>query len=96
MYRLKKSLYGLKQSPRAWFEKFTRSVKRQRYSQAQTDHTMFIKHSRDGKVTIFLVYVDDIILTGDDENEMNQLKTCLVVEFEIKDLGSLSYFLEWR
>ena len=57
---------------------------------------MFIKHSRDGKVTIFLAYVDDIILTGDDENEMNQLKTCLVVEFVIKDLGSLSYFLEWR
>lgn len=41
--KLKKSLYGLKQSPRAWFERFTQSVKNQGYVQAQSDHTMFIK-----------------------------------------------------
>ena len=57
---------------------------------------MFIKHSGDGKVTILIVYVDNIILTSDDENEMNRLKTCLVVEFEIKDLGSMRYFLGMR
>ncbi|RVW85218.1 Retrovirus-related Pol polyprotein from transposon TNT 1-94 [Vitis vinifera] len=71
-------------------------VKRQRYNQARTNHTMFIKHSGDGKVTILIVYVDNIILTSDDENEMNRLKTCLVVEFEIKDLGSMRYFLGMR
>ena len=49
---------------------------------------MFIKHSGNGKVTILIEYVDDIILMGDDENEMNQLKTCLAAEFEIKDLRS--------
>ena len=64
--RLKKSLYGLKQSPRAWFEKFTRSVKNQGYHQTQTDHTMFVKHSEGRKMAVLLVYVDDIILTGDD------------------------------
>lgn len=58
--KLKKSLYGLKQSPRAWFEKFTRSIKKQGYNQAQTDRTMFIKHLEDGKVTILIIYVDDI------------------------------------
>ena len=54
---------------------------------------MFIKLLGDGKITILIVYVDDIILTEDDENEMNRLKTCLTAEFEIKDLGSLRYFL---
>ena len=54
---------------------------------------MFIKLLGDGKITILIAYVDDIILTEDDENEMNRLKTCLIVEFEIKDLGSLRYFL---
>lgn len=91
--KLKKSLYGLKQSPRAWFERFTQSIKRQGYVQAQSDHTMFIKHSDDGKIAILIVYVDDIILTGDNVTKMDRLKKSLALEFEIKDLGSLRYFL---
>ncbi|KAK3018269.1 hypothetical protein RJ639_004504 [Escallonia herrerae] len=47
----------------------------------------------DGKRTILIVYVDDIILTGDDYEEMNRLKTILAKEFEIKDLEKLRYFL---
>ena len=42
--KLEKSPYGLKQSPRAWFEILTRSVKDQGYAQAQSDHTMFVNH----------------------------------------------------
>lgn len=91
--KLRKSLYGLKQSPRAWFEKFTRSVKNQGYTQAQSDHTMFVKHSKDGKIAVLIVYVDDIILTGDDLIEMERLKKSLASSFEIKDLGTLRYFL---
>ena len=72
--KLKKSLYGLKQSPRAWFENFTRSIKDQGYAQAQSDHTMFVKHSEKGKIAILIMYVDDIILTGDDMIEMERLK----------------------
>lgn len=45
------------------------------------------------KITILIVYVDDIILTGDDESEMARLKRKLAAEFEIKDLGNLKYFL---
>ena len=91
--RLRKSLYGLKQSPRAWFERFTKAVKCYGYSQCQIDHTLFIKHTSGGKTTVLIVYVDDIILTGDDEEEIQKLKKFLATEFEIKDLGSLKYFL---
>ena len=90
--KLEKSLYGLKQSPRAWFETFTQSVKKQGYSQGQADHTLFTKFSSKGKIAA-LVYVDNIILTGDDEVELARLKKNLAAEFEIKDLGSLRYFL---
>ena len=91
--RLRKSLYGLKQSPRAWFERFGRAVRRHGYCQSQADHTMFYKHSKEGKIAILIVYVDDIILTGDDSAELKKLKERLVDEFEIKDLGALKYFL---
>ena len=91
--RLKKALYGLKQSPRAWFDRFTKFVLKQGYSQAQSDHTMFVKFSKLRKVSILIVYVDDIIITGDDLVEMEQLKKELSKEFEIKNLGELRFFL---
>ena len=91
--RLRKSLYGLKQSPRAWFDRFTKAVKGYGFSQCQSDHTLFVKHSSEGKLAIIIVYVDDIILTGNHEEEIDSLKTSLMKEFEIKDLGNLKYFL---
>ncbi|RVW35073.1 Retrovirus-related Pol polyprotein from transposon TNT 1-94 [Vitis vinifera] len=91
--RLRKSLYGLKQSPRAWFERFTKVVKGYRFVQCQSDHTLFVKHFPEGKLAIIIVYVDDIILTGDHEEKIDLLKKLLTKEFEIKDLGNLKYFL---
>jgi transposase InsO family protein len=91
--KLKKALYGLKQSPRAWFGRFTKVMLALGYKQSQGDHTLFVKHSSSGGVCILLVYVDDIIVTGDDFAGIANLKQQLVKEFEIKDLGKLKYFL---
>jgi len=91
--RLKKALYGLKQSPRAWFERFTQAMVSMGYQQSQGDHTLFIKHSISGRVAILIVYVDDIIIIGDDLVERDILRRRLSVEFEIKELGKLEYFL---
>ncbi|RVW61349.1 Retrovirus-related Pol polyprotein from transposon RE1 [Vitis vinifera] len=91
--RLRKSLYGLKQSPKAWFERFTKVVKGYGFVQCQSDHTLFVKHFPEGKLAIIIVYVDDIILTGDHEEKIDLLKKLLTKEFEIKDLGNLKYFL---
>lgn len=91
--RLKKSPYGLKQSPCMWFDRFSKFLKKHAYVQGQANHTLFIKISPSGKRTILIVYVDDIILTGDDFGEMEKLREVLGKEFEIKDLGQLKYFL---
>ena len=91
--RLRNSLYGLKQSPRAWFERFGKAVKGHGYTQSQADHTMFYKLSIEGRIVILIVYVYDIILTGDDHDELKRLKRVLADDFEIKDLGVLKYFL---
>ncbi|KAL5706521.1 Beta-galactosidase 8 [Ranunculus cassubicifolius] len=90
--KLKKALYGLKQSPRAWFERFSQAVKCLGYLQSQADHTLFVK-CVDGATTILIVYVDDIIVTGDNTAEILKMKELLAKEFEIKDLGRLRYFL---
>ena len=54
---------------------------------------MFFKHSSDRKIIILIIYVDNIILTIDDETKMINLKNTFSREFEIKDLGALRYFL---
>ncbi|RDY01851.1 hypothetical protein CR513_14781, partial [Mucuna pruriens] len=55
------------------------------YRQSQGDHTLFIKHSPDGKLTLFLVYVDDMTIIGDDEIEKLTLKEKLGTQFEMKE-----------
>jgi Reverse transcriptase (RNA-dependent DNA polymerase) len=90
--RLKRSLYGLKQSPRAWFEIFSMAMKRLGYRQSDADHIMFIQR-KDEKICILIVYMDDIVLTGNDLAEMKRLKASLAKKFEMKDLGELRYFL---
>ena len=85
--RLKKALYGLKQSPQAWFGRFTQAMISLGYKQSH--HTLFIKHSQDGKLTLLLVYVDDIIIVGYDELEKQTLRERLATQFEMKDLRKL-------
>ena len=90
--RLRKSLYGLKQSPRMWFGKFTTVMLAQGYTQSNSDVTLFVHHGPGG-VVILVVYVDDILITGSDSTEATCLGMALAAEFELKALGPLRYFL---
>ena len=90
--RLKKTLYGLKQSPRAWFGRFTMAMKRYGYKQSNSDHTLFIK-KRENLITCLIIYIDDMVITGSDLEEISRLRERLFKEFEMKDLGRLKYFL---
>ena len=92
VYKLKKELYGLKRSSRAWFKRFTVAMKRYRYKQSNSDHTLFLKRKGD-LITCLIIYVDDMIITGSDIEEIAQLKNNLFREFEMKDLGGLKYLL---
>ena len=59
------------------------------YKQSNSDHTLFIKH-KEGKVTALIVYVDDMVLTGDAPCKMKALQEYLATKFEMKDLGQLN------
>ena len=89
--KLKKSLYELKQSPRAWFGRFTKSMRSFGYRQSNSDH--FILQKQHGKITALIVYVDDMVVTGNDPRERKALQSYLSSEFEMKDLYHLKYFL---
>jgi hypothetical protein len=62
------------------------------FQQSNSDHTLFLKHHQ-GKVTTLIVYVDDMIITGDDKEEIARLQEQLATEFEMKNLRGLKYFL---
>ena len=90
--KLLKSLYGLKQASKKWYEKLTSLLISQGYQQSNADHSLFT--FQNGKnFTALLIYVDDVILAGNSIAEFTRIKNILDSNFKIKDLGTLKYFL---
>ena len=92
VFRLRRALYGLEHAPRAWFAKFSSTISQHGFSGSSFDTTLFLRQSGHG-ITILLLYVDDMIITGDDMQSIQDLKHFLGGQFEMKDLGPLNYFL---
>ncbi|KAK4395750.1 Retrovirus-related Pol polyprotein from transposon RE1 [Sesamum angolense] len=90
--KLKKAIYGLKQSPRAWFDKFSRIIGEFGFSRCQADHSVFVQTTKTGMV-VLAVYVDDILIIGSDINGIEETKTYLQKHFVTIDLGRPRYFL---
>ncbi|GJU00934.1 ribonuclease H-like domain-containing protein [Tanacetum coccineum] len=81
--KLVKSLYGLKQAPRKWNEKLTSVLIENAFKQSLNDFSLFVKNDKD-VMLIQLVYVDDIIVTGNNVNEINKFKQFLGSKFLTK------------
>ncbi|KAJ4767670.1 Gag/pol [Rhynchospora pubera] len=89
---LHKSLYGLKQAPRAWFLKLSNALVSFGFKSSNYDPSLFISNHNGHKLFV-LVYVDDIIVTGDDDKLVAECIEQLSTQFAVKDLGKLHYFL---
>lgn len=90
--RLNKSLYGLKQASRNWYSKFSCAIRKAGFKQSMADYSLFTRVHGDS-FTAVLIYVDDMIITGNDPAAITTLKKFLDEHFRIKDLGKLKYFL---
>ena len=82
----------MKQAPRAWFAKFNSTIRDFGFSSSAHDSALFIRKTKRGTI-LLLLYVDYIIITGDNTVGLSSLKQFLNRQFEMKDLGLLSYFL---
>ena len=89
--RLKKSLYGLKQASRQWYSKLANCLHDVGFTQSSSDYSLFTRKTTSNFMAL-LVYVDDIILAGDDAEQISTVKEFLDRNFKIKDLGRLSFF----
>lgn len=94
--RLIKSLYGLKQAPRQWYKKFDSFMAEHDFKRTESDHCVFIKRYAGGDFLILLLYVDDILIVGQDRIKIAALKKDLSKSFAMKDLGPAKQILGMR
>jgi hypothetical protein len=90
--KLSKALYGLRQAPRAWNVKLDKSLKKLNFKRCLSEQAVYTRGT--GSNTVILgVYVDDLIVTGGNPGEIDLFKRQMMTEFEMTDLGLLSYYL---
>ncbi|KAE8669591.1 hypothetical protein F3Y22_tig00112230pilonHSYRG00138 [Hibiscus syriacus] len=91
--RLKKSLYGLKQSPRQWYKRFDSYMIKIGYNRCEYDCCVYVKSLDDGSFIFLLLYVDDMLIAAKNMDDVIGLKTLLSHEFDMKDLGATKKIL---
>lgn len=89
---LKESTYSLYQAPQCWFSKLSTTLTQYDFKYFYADYSVFI-YATNRIILCFLVYVDDIIIIGNDSQEIATFKSHLSTCFHMKDLGNLKYFL---
>jgi hypothetical protein len=93
VYKLKKTLYGLKWAPRAWYERLTTYLLAKGFTRGQADRTLFIRQQGTHKL-IAQIYVDDIIFGATLDSLAHEFSEEMKQEFEMSMIGELNYFLD--
>ena len=90
--KLKKSLYGIKKSPRMWYQKFDTYILGLGFVRSKVDHCVYSKQVGDHFINIVL-YVDDMLLIGNNKDVIKEVKSQLSSKFDMKDLGATNFIL---
>ena len=90
--KLKRSIYGLKQSARCWNTELDHQLKDIGFTQSKNDPCIYTRITA-GELFVIAVYVDDIIQAGKSTNEIEEVKQSISSKFDAVDMGPLHYFL---
>ena len=93
VWKLERSLYGLKQASRAWYQKAKEEFGQLSFTRCDADHSIFIHNGPDQVFCIIALYVDDLMVLLNDVELLNQKKDELKSTFKMKDLGPIHWFL---
>lgn len=91
-FRLRKSFYGLRQASRCWFAKLAAALTAYGFQQSASDYSLFTL-VQGGDHLAILIYVDDIVIGGNNGVAISRFKSYLQTCFHMKDLGHLKFFL---
>ena len=84
--RLRRVLYGLRQAPRAWYEKLDSTLQKLGFQQSEHEHAIYCRANNGGRLLVG-VYVDDLIITGTTPAEIRRFKEEMKTQFKMSDLG---------
>lgn len=96
VYKLKKALYDLKQAPRAWNQRIDQFLRLTGFSRCNLEHGVYMRSQSGDSVSnklIVLLYVDYLLVTGGNDEDITHFKQQMLDEFEMSDIGELKYFL---
>ena len=91
--KLNKSIYGLKQASRQWYLKFHGIISSFGFDENPMDHCIYHKVNR-SKICFLVLYVDDILLAANDRGLLHEVKQFLSKNFDMKDMGDVSYVID--
>lgn len=92
VYLLKKAIYGLKQAPRAWYNKIDDHLLSIGFKKSLSEATLYVKH-QSNEVLMISLYVDDLLVTGNNAGMIQEFKQEMMKVFEMTDLGLMTFFL---
>jgi hypothetical protein len=90
--KLKKALYGLHQVPRAWNAKLDDTLLSLGFRRTPLKHVIYVRRNDNAQLVVG-VYVDDLIITGSDCDNIRSFKEEMTAAFKMSDLGLLHYYL---
>lgn len=90
--KLHKALYGLRESPRVWYECFNKFIEKLNFVRSNYDYCLYI-HKGSKDPMYILIFVDDLLICSKDKNKIKEVKTNLMNKFAMKDLGKIKSYV---
>ncbi|OGE47990.1 hypothetical protein PENARI_c034G09152, partial [Penicillium arizonense] len=94
--RLRKSLYGLRQSAANWYKTLSSFLLSKGFNASSSDPCLYVRHEQGGGITIIFVYVDDMLLASTSPTTLQRVKEAIAKQWSISDLGEVSHYLSLK